>query len=143
MEAIKVADGTVTPLRFDSDDAPEPDDFVQDQEDSEEGDKPLKPLNPQAGIFDGADFLVSFHFNRTWDGLVEFSWNPRRDLLLVCANVSKQPLKIDSNQILSGHYLTRKVELEVYMDAYYNRPDVAASIEAARRESALRNSGRA
>ena len=149
MGVYKVEGDIASPLRYDCDAEPEPDELSGPEGALDEDDlddamaDSQKPLRPEAVIYDhDSSLLLTYHLNRTEDGLVGLSDDQRHTLPLVFCNIGEKMIKVDGEKVISHGYLVhtaetpsrakRKADIEASMSALLSRPDVAAEIEAVR-----------
>lgn len=149
MGVYKVEGDIASPLRYDCDAEPEPDE--EDLDDTMADSQ--KPLRPEAIIYDhNSTLLLSYHLNRTEDGLVGLSDDQRHDMPLVFYNIGETMLKVDGEKLISNGYLVhtaetpsrakRKAAIESSMAAFRSRPDVAAEIEEVRQSASQQLCGK-
>lgn len=161
---IRVAgNGDITPLHMDTEVEPQPDEepeiaveiilgetsrdaqIICVEADEEEQDtKVPKRLSPEATILDGAERILSYHLNRTRDGLMDLRDYEKHDVPIVYYNVGTTILKVDSEKISGGAYLVHTTEtlaraawkstVAAHLNALNTSPEVVAEIEEIRQE---------
>lgn len=158
MGVYKVERDIASPLRYDCDAQPDPDELSGPEDSLEEEDlddamaASQKPLRPEATIYDhDASLLLTYHLNRTEDGLVGLSNDQRHTMPLVFYNIGQKVIKVDGEKIMGDHYLVhtadtpsrakRKADIEASMASFLSRPDVAAEIEAVRQSASQKLCG--
>lgn len=145
MDAVKVTNGSISPLCFEYDAEPEPDPFLDMGEDVEDVNMGIqKPLSPEAEVYDGSDFLLSYHLNRTKDGLVDLSGDEKHDLPILFFNIGEVRIKVEGNPLEHDNYLIytintpsrakRKDDIAASMAAFLTSPKVVAEVKALQEE---------
>lgn len=160
---VKVAgNGDIVPLHMDTEMDPQPDEDPEiaveiilgktsrdtqiicveaDEEEqaTEQGTKVPKRLSPEATLWDGAERILSYHLNRTRDGLMDLRDYEKHDVPIVYYNAGTTILKVDSQKISGGAYLVHTTETPVraawkstvaaHLNALNTSPEVVAEID--------------